>query len=49
MSAIDLLAGAGGFSTDASKAAYNVAWAANRRPDFNLIQRHLANHKAIDR
>lgn len=42
MTAIDLFAGAGGFSTGARKAGCKVVWAANHNPV--AVQWHKANH-----
>ncbi|MEP4557248.1 DNA cytosine methyltransferase [Cobetia amphilecti] len=42
MNVIDLFAGAGGFSTGASMAGCNVAWAANHWPD--AVEWHSHNH-----
>ncbi|MEL0616704.1 DNA cytosine methyltransferase [Cobetia marina] len=42
MNVIDLFAGAGGFSTGASMAGCNVAWAANHWPD--AVEWHSRNH-----
>ncbi|NVN55200.1 DNA cytosine methyltransferase [bacterium Scap17] len=42
MNIIDLFAGAGGFSTGASMAGCNVAWAANHWPD--AVEWHSRNH-----
>lgn len=42
MNAIDLFAGAGGFSTGATMAGVNVVWAANHWPAAVLV--HSANH-----
>lgn len=42
MRAIDLFAGAGGFSTGATMAGVNVVWAANHWP--LAVQYHAANH-----
>ncbi len=43
MNVIDLFAGAGGFSTGASMAGCNVAWAANHWPD--AVEWHSRNHQ----
>lgn len=42
MNVIDLFSGAGGFSTGASMAGCNVAWAANHWPD--AVEWHSRNH-----
>lgn len=42
MKAIDLFAGAGGFTTGAEMAGVNVVWAANHWPE--AVQVHAANH-----
>ena len=42
MNVIDLFAGAGGFSTGATMAGCNVAWAANHWPD--AVEWHSRNH-----
>src|SRR5690606_22640107 len=42
MKAIDLFAGAGGFSTGAAMAGCEVAWAANHWPE--AVRWHAANH-----
>ena len=42
MNAIDLFAGAGGFSTGAKLAGHNVVWAANHWPD--AVAWHSKNH-----
>ena len=42
MNAIDLFAGAGGFSTGATMAGVNVVWAANHWPD--AVEWHSKNH-----
>ncbi|MDI4659526.1 MULTISPECIES: DNA cytosine methyltransferase [Cobetia] len=42
MNVIDLFAGAGGFSTGATMASCNVAWAANHWPD--AVEWHSRNH-----
>ncbi|MBR9756430.1 MAG: DNA cytosine methyltransferase, partial [Gammaproteobacteria bacterium] len=42
MNVIDLFAGGGGFSTGASMAGCNVAWAANHWPD--AVEWHSRNH-----
>ncbi len=42
MNAIDLFAGAGGFSTGAAMAGCHVLWAANHWP--TAVQWHAANH-----
>ena len=46
MEAIDLFAGAGGFSTGAKLAGVKVVWAANHWPQAVAI--HAANHPAVD-
>lgn len=46
MNAIDLFAGAGGFSTGAVMAGARVLWAANHWP--TAVQWHAANHQATE-
>ena len=46
MRAIDLFAGAGGFSTGAAMAGAQVVWAANHWP--LAVQYHAANHPGAD-
>lgn len=46
MNAIDLFAGAGGFSTGATMAGINVVWAANHWPD--AVEWHQRNHPNAD-
>lgn len=43
--AVDLFAGAGGFSTGAAMAGLDVVWAANHWPD--AVQTHAANHPGV--
>ncbi|WP_349573072.1 DNA cytosine methyltransferase [Azotobacter salinestris] len=46
MDAIDLFAGAGGFSTGAALAGCNVVWAANHWPD--AVEWHAINHPGAE-
>jgi DNA (cytosine-5)-methyltransferase 1 len=46
MKAIDLFAGAGGFSTGATMAGINVVWAANHWPD--AVEWHSKNHPTAE-
>jgi DNA (cytosine-5)-methyltransferase 1 len=46
MRAIDLFAGAGGFTTGAEMAGVNVVWAANHWPE--AVQVHAANHPGAE-
>lgn len=46
MNAIDLFAGAGGFSTGATMAGINVVWAANHWPD--AVEWHSKNHPGAE-
>lgn len=46
MNAIDLFAGAGGFSTGAAMADINVVWAANHWPD--AVEWHSKNHPTAE-
>lgn len=45
ITAIDLFAGAGGFTTGAQRAGVNVVWAANHWPQ--AVDFHLANHPHV--